>query len=375
MNLTVGIGLLGCGTVGAHVADRLQRERDEIAYRSGVRYELRAIAIQDSCKRRPDSLDRSIFTRNARSVVEDPRVDVIVELIGGTTEAAELIEGALDRGLHVVTANKDLIGTQGPRLRALAAVRGAALRFEAAVGGATPIVRTLDEALAGDSVRAVSGVLNGTCTAILAAMEVGAEFSDALAGAQRRGYAEADPSRDLDGDDAAHKLAIVAQLAFGLAVTSPSISRTGIRLVSQGDVARARLLGYRIRLVGAAHRTERGIVAGVAPALLPEAHEFARTYDADNVVNIEARHAGELVLRGCGAGGEATASAVISDVVAVLRALGNRSDVGKQWRTRPLQPAFEIASLFDRFARTAELPYPVWDNAATRTPVLALVNA
>src|SRR5580700_5565004 len=172
MNLIVGIGLLGCGTVGAHVADRLQRERDEIAYRSGVRYELRAIAIQDSCKRRPDSLDRSIFTRNARSVVEDPRVDVIVELIGGTTEAAELIEGALDRGLHVVTANKDLIGTQGPRLRALAAVRGAALRFEAAVGGATPIVRTLDEALAGDSVRAVSGVLNGTCTAILAAMEV-----------------------------------------------------------------------------------------------------------------------------------------------------------------------------------------------------------
>jgi homoserine dehydrogenase len=375
MNLTVGIGLLGCGTVGAHVADRLQRERDEIAYRSGVRYELRAIAIQDSCKRRPDSLDRSIFTRSARSVVEDPRVDVIVELIGGTAEAAELIEGALDRGLHVVTANKDLIGTQGPRLRALAAVRGAALRFEAAVGGATPIVRTLDEALAGDSVSAVSGVLNGTCTAILAAMEVGAEFGEALDSAQRRGYAEADPSRDLDGDDAAHKLAIVAQLAFGLAVTSPHISRTGIRLVSQGDVARARLLGYRIRLVGAAHRTERGIVAGVAPALVPEAHEFARTYDADNVVNIEARHAGELVLRGCGAGGEATASAVISDIVAVLRALGDRSDVGKQWRTRPLQPAFEIAPLFDGFAGTAELPYPIWDGAATRTPVLALVNA
>jgi homoserine dehydrogenase len=375
MNLTVGIGLLGCGTVGAHVADRLQRGRDEIEYRSGVRYELRAIAIQDSRKRRPDSLDRGIFTRSARSVVEDPRVDVIVELIGGTAETAELIESALDRGRHVVTANKDLIGTQGPRLRALAAVRGAALRFEAAVGGATPIVRTLDEALAGDSVRAVSGVLNGTSTAILAAMEDGVEFSEALAGAQRQGYAEADPSKDLDGEDAAHKLAIVAQLAFSLAVISPSISRTGIRLVTQRDVVRARLLGYRIRLIGAAYRTERGIAAGVAPALVPEGHEFARTSDAENVVNIEARHAGELVLRGCGAGGEATGSAVISDVVAVLRALGDRRDVGKQWRTRPLQPAFEIAPLFGRFAHTAELPYPVWDDAPARTPARALVNA
>jgi homoserine dehydrogenase len=376
MNFTVGVGLLGCGTVGAHVADRLLRERAEIERRGGVGFELRAIAIQDPRKRRPDSLDRRIFTRNARSVVEDPSVDVIVELIGGTAEAAELIESALERGRHVVTANKDLIGTQGPRLQALAALRGALLQFESAVGGATPIVRTLDEALAGDSVRSVSGVINGTCTAILAAMEDGAEFGDALAMAQRRGYAESDPASDLDGGDAAHKLAIVAQLAFGLAVISPRIHRTGIRTVSQRDVARARMLGYRIRLVAAARRTEYGIAAEVAPVLVPEVHEFARTSDAENVVKIVARHAGELVLRGCGAGGRATSSAVLGDIVAVLRALGDRRDVGRHWRARPLQPALEIAPLFERFGRTAELaPYPIWDDAAAEAPLRSLVNA
>ena len=228
MKTTVGVGLLGCGTVGSNVADRLQCERQIIERRSGVRYELRAIAIQDSLKRRSSALERRLFTRDARSVVDDPHVDLVIEVIGGTTDAAELVERALERGRHVVTANKDLLGEHGPRLQALAASRRAALRFEGAVAGAIPIVRTLGDALAGDEILSVAGVVNGTCTAILSAMEEGAGFDESLARAQRLGYAEADPGNDVEGVDAAHKIAVIAQLAFGLAVTSPRVARTGI---------------------------------------------------------------------------------------------------------------------------------------------------
>ncbi|MGA8326543.1 MAG: homoserine dehydrogenase, partial [Candidatus Cybelea sp.] len=297
MKTTVGVGLLGCGTVGASVADSLQQARDVIERRSGVGYELRSIAIRDPQKKRPASLERRLFTRDARAIVDDPNVDLVVELIGGTTDAAELVERALDRGCHVVSANKDLLATQGPRLLSLAATRGVELRFEAAVGGAIPIVRTLHDALAGDEVLAVAGVLNGSCTSILSAMENGASFDEALARAKRLGYAEADPSNDVDGHDAAHKLALLAQLAFGLAVVSPRIPRSGIVPVTQRDVARARMLGLRIRLVAAMVLTARGIAAEVAPLLVPEEHEFGRTAGAENVVQIAARDAGRLVLR------------------------------------------------------------------------------
>ncbi|MGB8626479.1 MAG: homoserine dehydrogenase [Candidatus Cybelea sp.] len=376
MKTTVGVGLLGCGTVGSNVADRLHRERDAIERRSGVRYELRAIAIADSLKERSNSLERRLYTRDARSVVDDPQVDLIIEVIGGTSEAAELVEHALERGRHVVTANKDLIGEQGPRLSALAASRRAALRFEAAVGGAIPILRTLDEALAGDEVFGVAGVVNGTCTAILSAMERGAAFGHALAQAQRCGYAEADPSNDVGGVDAAHKLAIVAQVAFGLSVVSPRIRRTGIAEVTQRDVARARMLGLRIRLVAGALRTPQGILADVAPVLVPEEHEFARTADAENVVQVLARDAGALVLRGTGAGGVATASAVLGDVVSVLRALGQGRGFDLRARTNSLEAAIRVDPLFSRFAHAAELPgYPVWDDELANLPSQALVNA
>ncbi len=367
--MTIGIGLLGCGAVGANVADRLQRERDAIERRSGVRYELRAIAIRDPEKERPHSLDRRLFTRSARSIVDDPRVDLVVELIGGTDDAAELVERALRRGRHVVTANKDLLGTQGPRLRTLAASRGAALRFEAAVGGAIPILRTLGEALAGDEVLAVTGVVNGTCTSILSGMERGAEFANALATAQRLGYAESDPANDVEGTDAAHKLAVVAQSAFGLAVISSRIRRTGIVAVTRRDVARAQMLGFRIRLVAAARKTDSGMLAEVAPVLLPESHEFARTTDAENAIAVVARDADRIVLRGPGAGGAATASAVLGDVVDVLRGAFRARDAA-------LSPALEIRPWFERLERVPELPaYPVWDDAAAETSERALAHA
>ena len=224
MESTIGIGLLGCGTVGSSVAERLISERNAIERRAGARYELRGIAIRDPHKQRAPLLDRRLFTTDARAVVDDPGVDLVIELIGGDGEAATFVERALERGRHLVTANKDLVATRGPRLFALAASAGAGLRFEAAVAGAIPIVRTLGDALAGDEVFSVAGVINGTCTAILSAMEEGATFDDALASAQELGFAELDPSNDVGGNDAAHKLAILAQLAFGAAVISPQFA-------------------------------------------------------------------------------------------------------------------------------------------------------
>jgi homoserine dehydrogenase len=376
VKMTVGVGLLGCGTVGASVADRLHRERESIERRSGVRYEVRAVAIRDLAKSRPESLDRRLFTRDARAIVDDPHVDLVIELVGGTADAAELVEHALERGRHVVTANKDLLAMQGPRLMALAASRGSALRFEGAVAGAIPIMRTLDEALAGDEVRSVAGVINGTCTSILSAMERGASFAEALARAQELGYAEADPANDVDGIDAAHKLALVAQLAFDLAVISPRIARTGIAGVTQRDVGRAKMLGMRIRLVAATLRTPDGIAAEVAPVLIPHEHDFAATSGADNVLHVRSRDAGTLVLRGAGAGGPATASAVLGDVVTVLRAVAQRRDFSARGRVRRLAPAFAVGPLFAGNARHADLPeYPVWSDAADASCSSVLANA
>jgi homoserine dehydrogenase len=367
VNVTVGIGLLGCGTVGAAVAERLQRDRDAIERRSGVRYDLRAVAIRDAEKIRPRSLDGRLFTRDARAIVDDPNVDCVVECIGGTTDAAEFVERALDRSRHVITANKDLLATQGPRLRALAASRGVALRFEAAVAGAIPIVRTLQDALSGDSVAAVAAVVSGTCTSILSAMENGVEYAEALADAQRLGYAEADPSNDVDGTDAAHKLALLVQLAFGLAVISPRIRRRGIAGITQRDVARARMLGLRIRLVAAAIRTPSGTRAEVAPVLVREGTEFARTHAAENVVRVVARDAGALVLRGNGAGAAATSSAVLGDLVSVLHAIGERHGFARA--SIAYEPAIDVEPFFDALPRARELPhYPLWDDDFADVP-------
>ncbi len=363
MELTVGVGLLGCGTVGAAVAERLHCDRERLMRRSGVRYDLRAIGVRNPRKPRPATLPAALFTDDARALADDPAIDLLIECAGGTDAVGDLVERALDRRRHVVTANKALLGTQGPRLRALAAARGVALRFEAAVCGAIPVVRTLAAGLAGDDVTSIAGIVNGTCTAILAAMERRAPYARALAESQRRGFAECDPSDDVDGVDAAHKLALLVQLAFGLAVISPRIRRHGIADIPQRDVARATALGYRIRLVAAARRCARGVMAEVGPVLLADVHPFARTDGADNVARTRSRDAGVLLLAGSGAGGEATASAVLGDTVAALRAIGERRDLSHRVH-RTLEPALDVLPLFDVFTRHPELPrYPLWDDA------------
>jgi homoserine dehydrogenase len=349
MQLTVGIGLLGCGTVGSAVADSLKTNAELIERRTGVRCELRGIA-----KRR---------NGNARALIDDPRVDVLIETVGGTTDAAEYVEHALDRGRHVITANKDLIATQGPRLIALAASRGVGLRYEAAACSAVPVVRTIHDHLAGDRIEAVAGVLNGTTTSILSAMEQGAEYEAALADAQQRGWAEADPANDVEGVDATHKLALLVQLAFETAIISPRIRRSGITEVTRADAARANASGYRIRLVAAALRTPSGAFAEVAPALVPEAHPFAQTRGVENVVRIEARDAGTLFLSGQGAGGAASASPILGDLVTLLREMAQIGERGRLVVPR-FDPAMQVAPLFDSLPRLDSLPqYPVWTDA------------
>lgn len=305
---TRGVGLLGCGTVGSGVARRL------VASHPGL---IRAIAVRDPHK--PRDVAWSDFDGDPFAVVDDPNIHVVVECIGGLGLARELVLRAIARGKDVVTANKDLIATEGPWLASFAARTGASLRYEAAVGGAIPIVRALAGSLAAEDVFEIGGVLNGTTNFVLSAMEDGAEYDEALAEAQRLGFAEADPRADVDGHDAAHKLAILAGLAFHRPSVSATLARRGIAGLSRADVQAGVERGLRLKLLAIARRAADGsIEAGVTPAYVPADHAFARPRGPQNVVRVLGRGCGELTFAGTGAGGDATASAVVADVLAAL---------------------------------------------------------
>ncbi len=316
--MSVGIGLLGCGTVGGGVAQMLVENAAAIARTGGVPFTLRAVAVRDLSKSRPPMISAELLSTNALDVVERDDIAVIIECIGGTGVAKALVERALMRGKHVVTANKDLLATDGPRLTALAAGRGVTLHYEAAVGGAIPIVRALADSLAGEDVLEVGGVLNGTTNFILSEMTRGASYAAALAEAQQLGYAETDPTSDVEGFDAAHKLAILAQLAFRQAVTSPQIARRGISGISRDDVSLGRRMGWRIKLLACA-RSGAELQASVSPAFVPIAHPFAEPIGPNNCIRVIGRTSGTLTFSGSGAGRDPAASAVIGDVIAALR--------------------------------------------------------
>ena len=327
-----GVGLLGCGTVGSGVARRL------LASHPGL---IRGIAVRDPRKPRDVAWDR--YSDDPFAVVDDPAVGVVVECVGGLGLARELVLRAIARGKDVVTANKDLIATEGPWLAAFAARTGATLRYEAAVGGAIPIVRALGGALAAEDVVEIGGVLNGTTNFVLDAMEGGAAYGEALAEAQRLGFAEADPRADVDGHDAAHKLAILAGLAFRRPSTSETLARRGIGLLSADDVRAGAERGLRLKLVAVARRTADGIEAGVTPAYVPVDHAFARPRGAENVVRVVGLGSGPLVFGGYGAGGDATASAVVADILAAFAERERSADpvakqqAGDDLRARPLR--------------------------------------
>ena len=319
----VRVGLLGCGTVGGAVARILTTQQEMLEERVGARLELTRVAVRDAGKTRAIELDPSLVTSDALALVNDPDIDIVIESIGGMEPAHSLIVAAMATGKHVVTANKELIARAGPELMAAASKAGRALLFEAAVGGGIPIIRPLTESLAGDHVTRVTGIVNGTTNFILTLMsERGVTFAEALAQAAELGYTEQDPSADIEGTDAASKLAILASIAFDTNVAVEDVYREGIASVTQDDIKAAHDLGYEVKLIALADFHDGLVSARVYPAMLPKTHPLSSVRDVFNAVFVEGREAGELMFYGRGAGGAPTASAIVGDVVEIARSVG-----------------------------------------------------
>jgi len=318
------VALLGCGVVGTAVARMLTDNAGDLAARVGRPLEIVGIAVRRPGKDRSASgVDPSLFTSDAEELVT--RADVVVEVIGGIEPARTLILRAMEHGAGVVTANKALLAEDGPTLYQAAADHGVDLYYEAAVAGAIPLLRPLRESLAGDDVRRVLGIVNGTTNYVLDKMDsTGAGFTDAVEQAQALGYAEADPTADLEGFDAAAKAAILASLAFHTRVSGKDVYREGITEVSAADVAAAREMDCVVKLLAICERTapgtaDDGVSVRVHPAMIPRTHPLAGVREAFNAVFVEADAAGQLMFYGPGAGGDPTASAVLGDIVAVAR--------------------------------------------------------
>jgi len=317
----VKIALLGGGTVGSQVARLLAEGSDDFTARTGEPLELVAVAVRDLTKDRP-GVPAELLTDDPASLVARGDIDVVVELIGGIEPARTLILSAMANGASVVSANKALLASHGAELAEAANSAGVDLLYEASVAGAIPLLRPLRESLAGDKVERVLGIVNGTTNYMLTKMdEEGASYDDVLAQAQRLGYAEADPSADVDGFDSAAKAAILATLAFHSRVTLEDVYCEGISAVTPNDIEVARRMGFVVKLLAVAERTEDGggIIVRVHPAMVPRTHPLASVRDAFNAVFVEAQSAGQMMFYGRGAGGEPTASAVLGDVVAAAR--------------------------------------------------------
>jgi len=325
MTAPIRVALLGCGTVGADVVRLLHEHADDLAARVGAPFELAGIAVRRPDRRRDVPVDPARFTGDADALAARPDIDIVVEVIGGIEPARRLLLTALGRGASVVTANKALLAEDGATLYDAAARSGADLYFEASVAGAIPLLRPIRESLAGDRIDRVLGIVNGTCNYVLSRMEsTGAGFGDALDEATALGYAEADPTADIEGFDAAAKAAVLASLAFHTRVTSADVHREGIAEVTATDIASARAMGCVVKLLAIAERGvdgagREGVNVRVHPAMIPSSHPLAGVRDAFNAVFVEAAAAGPLMFYGRGAGGAPTASAVLGDLVAVGR--------------------------------------------------------
>mgnify|MGYP000206019653 FL=1 len=313
----VRIGVIGHGTVGAAFVKLVKQQSDTIAARSGVRLEIARVAVRNTAAH-AGSLAADVLTQDADFVVSDPTVDLVVELMGGIDEARTLILKALASGKPVVTANKALIATHGAELFAAADKSGIDLLFEAAVCGGIPLIRPLRESLRGEPIRRVLGIVNGTTNYILTKMsEDGASYADALAGAQQLGYAEADPTADVEGLDAAAKISIIASIAFGANVVAGDVYSEGITKITAADIAIAHRLGYAVKLLAIAEleNSSGSVSVRVHPAMVPHHHPLASVRDAFNAVVVDGEASGSLMFYGRGAGGDPTASSVLGDVI------------------------------------------------------------
>jgi homoserine dehydrogenase len=318
----VKIGLLGVGTVGCGTIRVLERNAEEIARRAGRGIVVTHAAVRDLKRLRNCNTRDVRLTADPREVVDDPEIQVVVELMGGIEPARELILRAIANGRHVVTANKALIALHGNEIFDAAQERGIMVAFEAAVAGGIPVIKALREGLAGNRIEWVAGIINGTSNFILSEMsDQGREFSEALAEAQRLGYAEADPTFDVEGVDAAHKLTILGAIAFGIPLQCSKVHAEGITKITAEDMHYARELGYRIKHLGIARRTAQGIELRVHPTLIPQRRLLANVDGVMNAVVVQGDAVGPTLYYGPGAGAEPTASAVVADLVDVVRTL------------------------------------------------------
>jgi homoserine dehydrogenase len=354
------VGLLGCGNVGAAVVRLLDEHGDDVARRAGCRLEVARVAVRDPARDRGIALDAGRLTDDAAAVVDDPGVDIVCELLGGDEPAGSLILRAFGHGKPVVTANKELLANRGRELFDAADAAGVDLYFEAAVGGGIPLIRPLKESLTGERVRRVTGIVNGTTNFILTKMAgEGRAFDEVLTEAQALGYAEADPTADVEGHDAAAKIAILASIAFNARVTAADVFREGIARVTPEDVEVARTLGYVVKLLAVAELdADERIAVRVHPAMLPASHPLASVRDAFNAVFVEGPNIGELMFYGRGAGGDPTATAVIGDLVAVARNLqsGARGVGCTCFLERTIRPMSEMEGQYYVLFRVEDRP-------------------
>jgi homoserine dehydrogenase len=354
-NPPLGVALLGCGTVGSEVARLLIEQAADLEARVGRRLDLVGIAVRRLNRERP-GIDPALFTADAEALVSRDDVDLVIEVIGGIEPARSLILSALKHGASVVTANKALLAADGATLFTAAEQAAADLYFEAAVAGAIPIIRPLRESLVGDEITAVIGIVNGTTNFILDKMDTeGAGFAETLAQAQELGYAEADPTADIEGFDAAAKAAILASLAFHTRVTSADVYREGITEITSSDISSARQIGCVVKLLSICQLSppdssgaERTVSVRVHPAMIPRTHPLASVGGAYNAVFVESRSAGRLMFYGPGAGGSPTASAVLGDLVTVARNRV-RGAVGPGESSYAARPVTQIGSVSTRY--------------------------
>ncbi|HEX9359190.1 MAG TPA: homoserine dehydrogenase [Streptosporangiaceae bacterium] len=317
---TLKVALLGCGTVGSEVYRLLTQQSDDLAARIGARLEVAGVAVRRPGRARAVDVDPALLTADPMELVTRPDVDIVIEVIGGIEPVRSVLLAAMKSGKSVVSANKALLAEDGATLHEAARENGADLYYEAAVAGAIPLLRPLRESLAGDEVHRVLGIVNGTTNYILDRMDTsGAGFADALEEAQALGYAEPDPTADIEGFDAAAKAAILAGLAFHTGVTAADVYREGITEVTAADIASARELGHVVKMLAICERRDGGVSVRAHPAMIPRSHPLAGVREAYNAVFVEAEAAGRLMFYGAGAGGVPTASAVLGDAVAVAR--------------------------------------------------------
>ena len=348
----VRVGVLGCGNVGAALVQLIDVRRNDIEARTGLRFEVTRIAVRSLTRERPITLPSGILTRDAAEVADDPNVDVVIEVIGGIEPARELIVAALKSGKPVVTANKELLANHGAELFTTSETAGVDLLFEAAVAAGIPIVRPLRESLAGEDISRIMGIVNGTTNFILTRMtESGTSYVEALAEAQQLGYAERDPTADVEGYDAGAKAAILATLAFGAKVVAGDVYHEGISRITPTDIAFAGHLGYVIKLLAVAERVpgDEGheIAVRVHPAMVPMTHPLAGVRDSFNAVFVEGEAVGDLMFYGRGAGGSPTASAVLGDLIDAATNLrkGTHADIGRLAMAR-IRPIDELTSSY-----------------------------